>query len=137
MREINLNSIVKTETDTSRKPKFTKLEIPIEFCDGETVSNKQGAAAELSSCSVVPNSLNSTCQIHYTYMPSTANSVQLIASLQGPTEAKFASKQDASRATIEVIVKCPNTESVEPTGEYRRQQGELRQGVKSVLEQIV
>ena len=90
----------------------------------------------MCGCKLVNNSLNSTCVVEYQYMSASKNGVALIAALQGPTEAKFASKQDASRTTIEVILKCANSRSVEEILPSRVTQ-KLRQDIKHILEQIV
>ena len=51
---------------------------------------------------------NSNCQIEFSYA---FGSTQVIASLQGPSEAKFGSKADYSKAFIEVNLKLQQTDT--------------------------
>lgn len=64
-------------------------------------------AAAQAYCSKTVNKLqmNSNCQIDFTF----ANGeVGVIACLVGPSESKFASKQDFSKAFVEVNLRLPN-----------------------------
>ena len=87
--------------------------MPIDFKDDTVSHSDNHPSSNLTTCRIVPNSTNSTCMVEYSFMIGTDNEVQLIAGLQGPTEAKFASKQDPVRTTIEVIIKCPNSQPSE------------------------
>jgi hypothetical protein len=63
------------------------------------------AAAAYCSKTVNKLQMNSNCQLDFTF----ANGeVGVIACLIGPSESKFASKQDFSKAFIEVNLRMPN-----------------------------
>ena len=85
----------------------------------------ESAQGEECQYKVTQNMENSNVAIDFTFM-----NVQIMASLQGPTEAKFASKQDPSRAFIEVNLKCLGQEK-------SRDLKKLKYDVKSVMEQLI
>ena len=128
VREFTLNTI-QQEKDKAKKVK--KLEIPIDFVSQDSSQSVEKDSSS-SKCKVMQNQSNSTVMVEYSYM----DDIELIGSLQGPTEAKFASKQDASKATIEVMIKCPNPQTLVKS-ESQRSPQKLRQDIKQILEQIV
>jgi len=120
---------------------YAKLEIPIDFqTQTEGRGGEGNQPTRVSYCSVVPDSGNSTCMVEFGFMCGTDHEVKLIAALQGPTEAKFGSKQDAVRTTIEVNIKCQNSLLSEYTNSclvQPRSIHKLRQDLKQTLEQVV
>ena len=112
MREINLNF--------GESP-IEKLEIPIDF-----VCGKSNTKAGDSSFKVVQNMMNSNVTIEYSFL----DSVSVIAQLQGPTEAKFASKQDSNKTFIEVNLKGGWASQGEDKLDFKK----LKYDIKSVLE---
>ena len=78
------------------------------------------------------NMMNSNLVIQYWFM----DQVQVVAHLQGPTEAKFASKQDPSRAFIEVNIKGASAVQGQISSQ-KRDIKKLKYDVKAVLEQII
>ena len=96
-----------------------KLEIPISIED--QIPNKQ--AKQFNQLTVCTQQSNSNVQLEYLY---DFNNTALIVSLQGPSEAKFGSKQDYSKAFIEVVVRGGANVPKE-----------LRADLKNLLEQII
>ena len=77
--------------------------------------------------------MNSNVSIQYQQVQNSAP-VQIFASLQGPSEAKFGSKQNATRTYIEVNIK--GASSVE-NPVFTRCLKKLRCDIKNVLEQLI
>ena len=109
------------------------------------IENEAGQGAEThnfptSEYKVLGNMQNSTALIEYTYMPGQPSGVSLYAQLQGPTEAKFATKQDPSRTYIEVNLKSSVVASNQASTlnpRLQRDTKKLKHDIKSVLEQLV
>ena len=77
---------------------YHKLEIPVAL--GKPARQDNSLAQQLfCGLRVDPLAFNSNCQLEFSYA---FGGTQVIASLQGPSEAKFGSKQDYSKAFIEV-----------------------------------
>ena len=89
---ISLNAL-KRGTDNA----YHRLEIPVALAKPQRQQAKQ-----FCSVRVEPLAMNSNCQLELSYA---FGATQVIASLQGPSEAKFGSKADYSRAFIEVNLK--------------------------------
>lgn len=88
VKEILINSnklLGKGSTDLS----LNKLEIPIKFTAKPHSSLSSQESLDLVSVKTHPFLLNSNVQIGYSYCYGLT---QLLVNLQGPTEAKFASK---------------------------------------------
>ena len=102
---ISLNAL-KKGTDNN----YHKLEIPIALNKGG-MSRQQGQK-EFCAKKIDPLASNSNCQLEFTYA---YGQTSVIASLQGPSEAKFGSKQDYEKAFIEVNLKMPQTASSAPS----------------------
>ena len=82
---------------------YHKLEIPVSIGKPERPANAAGSAF----CSRTVNEMqfNSNCQVDFSY---DHGAVEVIACLIGPSEARFASKQDYTKAYIEVNLKVPS-----------------------------
>jgi hypothetical protein len=83
--------------------------------------------------------LNSNIMINYNYNPhpNKMQAVQLIAYLQGPTEAKFSSKQNSNACFIEVIIKGGSNSIVLDNKIIQRDLRKCEYDIKCVLEQLV
>jgi hypothetical protein len=77
--------------------------------------------------------------INYNYNPSPKKmqAVQLIAYLQGPTEAKFSSKQNSNSCFIEVIIKGGSKSMILDNSIIQRDLKKCEYDIKCVLEQLV
>ena len=84
---------------------YHKLEIPVSLAKPE----RPAAPSDEEFCikKINKQQFNSNCQIEFSY----ANGlVQVIACLQGPSESRFASKQDFTKGYIEVNLKVSSTD---------------------------
>ena len=118
MREIHLNAKRRNKDADAAGMKegenqIQRIEIPIDFIDA-TGGEKAKAGAELgqSAFKIQQQTGDSTCFVNYFYGNSEDESaegkkegVYLMAQLQGPTDARFASKQDPLRPFIQVNIK--------------------------------
>ena len=73
--------------------------------------------------------MNSNVTIEYSFQ----GSVSVIAQLQGPTEAKFASKQDSNKTFIEVNLKGGWASDGSDKVDFKK----LKYDIKAVLDQLI
>lgn len=89
---------------------YHKLEIPIALAKSAQIENESLAFCGLR---VDPLTFNSNCSLEFSYA---FGKTQVLASLQGPSEAKFGSKADYSKAFIEVNLRVPQTDTESHSG---------------------
>lgn len=125
MQVISLNALKKGADNN-----FHKLEIPIALNKGDKPA--QQAQQEFCSKQIDPLAFNSNCQLEFSYA---FGHTSVIASLQGPSEAKFGSKQDYEKAFIEVNLKMPQTHNEGNPAQIKAEiQAMLRQSLEAIIQ---
>ena len=110
MREIHLAQFRKKTTDRHRAgmkegETVSKIEVPIDYVLPDNHFEEVFKEEGVTRFKVVNNAPDCNCMIEYVQDLGGKNGVTLLAQIQGPTDAKFASKQEACRAFIEINLK--------------------------------